>query len=372
MTNVPNPVGTNDGHTYRVGRDEPTSPARADRSVRRISPHLRRWKRCRHRSRSARRRPHRPPPDLPRTPGAAVRPGPVDRHRQRQPQRHVRQRRRVPTVDIQDGRGPQHRQPRRSAADVRGRQAPRVGGPPPPTASVPIAQRPSVHFRRPTSRGLPAGTAAASRSQPMYPSAQQPRYPTDPAAAATRAAPGYAPSGPQVAPAPSRPATGGAARSATSAYPALSESVTAMGPTAAPRSSEGNLATSMLKILRPGRPADAPRRVGQDRPQHRQRHRHPRRAGVAPPRDTGPEPPRAPRSATTAASTAPSSTARASTPRCCTRATPSPSATSTWCSAAARWSVAPRPPPPPAPAASTCTASRGPSRATRRCWTTSR
>ena len=39
--------------------------------------------------------------------------------------------------------------------------------------------------------------------------------------------------------------------------PAL-ESVTAMGPTAAPRSSEGNLATSMLKILRPGRPADAP------------------------------------------------------------------------------------------------------------------
>ena len=31
-----------------------------------------------------------------------------------------------------------------------------------------------------------------------------------------------------------------------------------MGPTAAPRSSEGNLATSMLRILRPGRPADAP------------------------------------------------------------------------------------------------------------------
>jgi ABC-type multidrug transport system ATPase subunit len=34
--------------------------------------------------------------------------------------------------------------------------------------------------------------------------------------------------------------------------------VTALGPTAAPRSSEGNLATSMLKILRPGRPAEAP------------------------------------------------------------------------------------------------------------------
>ena len=36
------------------------------------------------------------------------------------------------------------------------------------------------------------------------------------------------------------------------------ESVTAIGPTAAPRSSEGNLATSMMKILRPGRPAEAP------------------------------------------------------------------------------------------------------------------
>ena len=31
-----------------------------------------------------------------------------------------------------------------------------------------------------------------------------------------------------------------------------------MGPTAAPRSSEGNLATSMLKILRPGGPRTAP------------------------------------------------------------------------------------------------------------------
>ena len=31
-----------------------------------------------------------------------------------------------------------------------------------------------------------------------------------------------------------------------------------LGPTAAPRTSEGNLATSMLKILRPGRPSDVP------------------------------------------------------------------------------------------------------------------
>ncbi|MGE2729871.1 ATP-binding cassette domain-containing protein, partial [Mycolicibacterium vaccae] len=37
------------------------------------------------------------------------------------------------------------------------------------------------------------------------------------------------------------------------------ESVTVMGPAAAPRSSgDGNLATSMLKILRPGKPAEAP------------------------------------------------------------------------------------------------------------------
>jgi ABC-type multidrug transport system ATPase subunit len=36
------------------------------------------------------------------------------------------------------------------------------------------------------------------------------------------------------------------------------ESVTSIGPTAAPRSNEGNLATSMLKILRPGAPPKAP------------------------------------------------------------------------------------------------------------------
>lgn len=36
------------------------------------------------------------------------------------------------------------------------------------------------------------------------------------------------------------------------------ESATVMGPAAAPRSGDGNLATSMLKILRPGRPAEAP------------------------------------------------------------------------------------------------------------------
>src|SRR6185295_3069944 len=36
------------------------------------------------------------------------------------------------------------------------------------------------------------------------------------------------------------------------------ESVTQMGPTAAPRTSEGKLATSMLKILRPGRATEVP------------------------------------------------------------------------------------------------------------------
>ena len=82
----------------------------------------------------------------------------------------------------------------------------------------------------------------------MYPSGPQPRYPSGPQA--------Y-PSGPSSYP----PSTSQPVRptpvSQSISSPGL-ESVTALGPTAAPRSSEGNLATSMLKILRPGRPSDVP------------------------------------------------------------------------------------------------------------------
>ncbi len=91
-----------------------------------------------------------------------------------------------------------------------------------------------------------------------------------------------------------------------------------------------------------------------DRPGERERHRHPRRAGLAASRHADPHPGRGWRSSTTAASTAPSSTARGWTPHCCATATWSPSATSTWSCGTESWCGAPRPPPPPGPVGSTC------------------
>src|SRR5262249_42860642 len=82
---------------------------------------------------------------------------------------------------------------------------------------------------------------------PRHPSAPQPSYS------------GSQPSSTGSQPNPARQPT---AVSQPVAGPALSgpdlESVTMMGPTAAPRTSEGNLATSMLKILRPGGAPKAP------------------------------------------------------------------------------------------------------------------
>src|SRR4029079_12913855 len=86
-----------------------------------------------------------------------------------------------------------------------------------------------------------------SGPQQRYPSGAQPSYPS--ARTAYQPNAGYPSSAAQ--PVHHQPV------SQPISQPAL-ESVTAMGPTAAPRSSEGNLATSMLKILRPGRPAEAP------------------------------------------------------------------------------------------------------------------
>jgi ABC-type multidrug transport system ATPase subunit len=167
--------------------------------------------------------------------------------------------RRVPGVDIQDGMpvnignpdGPQltFEVGRHQGAAGRtptmsvpiGTQRPGSAGlptqpPPGPQTSGPHISRPQMH---------PPGT---SRQQPMYPPGpQQPRYPSGPQPAYTSGPTAYPPSAsaPVHAPQYSQPMSA----------PAL-ESVTAMGPTAAPRSSEGNLATSMLKILRPGKPAD--------------------------------------------------------------------------------------------------------------------
>lgn len=142
--------------------------------------------------------------------------------------------RRVPAVDISDGQTVNIGNPDgpRLTFEV-GRHQGAVGRT--PTVAVPIAnqrQAAGPHTGRPY--GPPPGQV---RPQPTYPSAPPPpRYPSTPQPAAYTS--------------PQQPA-----RQPISS-PAL-ESATMMGPTAAPRSSESNLATSMLKILRPGsRPAD--------------------------------------------------------------------------------------------------------------------
>jgi ABC transport system ATP-binding/permease protein len=171
---------------------------------------------------------------------------------------------RVPAVDITDGLGLNIGNPDgpRLTFEVGRHQG--SAGTPPPTASVPIAQRPSASFPTapPPSVYPHSPPAQQSRSQPVYPSAQQPRYPTGPSGpqAHPSGPQGYAPSGTQGYPPPSAPApyhppatSGG--------YPAASPAATQMGPAAVPRAAEpnqGNLATSMLKILRPGRAPDVP------------------------------------------------------------------------------------------------------------------
>ncbi|MDT5241843.1 MAG: transport system ATP-binding/permease protein [Mycobacterium sp.] len=165
---------------------------------------------------------------------------------------------RVPVVDITDGLsinignpdGPQ------LTFEV-GRHQGAVGTPP-QTTSVPVANRASSSWpaQPPPAGRPPMPPPGTSRSQSVYPPGQQPRYPSGPT-------PSY-PSSPQPsypgatqsypgAPPQSYPTPPPSQQSAS--YPAA----TTMGPTAQPRQqSEGNLATSMLKILRPGKAADTP------------------------------------------------------------------------------------------------------------------
>lgn len=166
--------------------------------------------------------------------------------------------RRVPTVDLQDGQhlnignpdGPQ------LSFEI-GRHQGAAGRT--PTQSVPIGAARPADTSWPTQAPAhpPASSPQVSRPQPpstqrpAYPSAPQPRYPSSPQQPAARGGPGY-PSSPSSPVPPLRPTP----ISQPMSQPAL-ESVTAMGPTAAPRAGEGNLATSMLKILRPGKPAAA-------------------------------------------------------------------------------------------------------------------
>ncbi len=161
--------------------------------------------------------------------------------------------RRVPAVDIQDGQQINIGNPDGPGLTFEvGRHQGAVGMTP-QTTSVPLASRPSASWPTapppPTARppvhppgGYPSGPQGPQRPPAGYSSGPQPRYPSGPP---SRGA--YPPSAAQ----PVRSGAGAISQ------PAL-ESVTQMGPTAAPRSSEGNLATSMLKILRPGSPPKAP------------------------------------------------------------------------------------------------------------------
>jgi ABC-type multidrug transport system ATPase subunit len=155
--------------------------------------------------------------------------------------------RRVPAVDIQDGQQVNIGNPDGPGLTFEvGRHHGAVGAPP-QTSAVRVASRPSpARATQPpqTSRPQTQPPSTSRPQQPIYPSGPQARYPSGPQTSGPTTYP------PSTSPARPAPVPGPISQ------PAL-ESVTAMGPTAAPRSSE-NLATSMLKILRPGRPAEAP------------------------------------------------------------------------------------------------------------------
>ncbi len=144
--------------------------------------------------------------------------------------------RRVPAADISDGAQIHIGNPDGPLLTFEVGRHQGSAGSPPQTSSIRVAARPGGER---SSSGWPAQPAPVTGRPP----AQRP-YPTGP--------PPDRP--PRTAP-PARPA-------GLTPQPISSpemESATVMGPAAAPRSSgDGNLATSMLKILRPGRPPEVP------------------------------------------------------------------------------------------------------------------
>ncbi|MCV7227274.1 FHA domain-containing protein [Mycolicibacterium komossense] len=167
--------------------------------------------------------------------------------------------RRVSAVDITDGTVINIGNPDGPQIDFDlGHHSGNIGRPP-PTASVPVAGRTGYPSTQqpvyPTAGGSwnPASIQGqhttpppTPRPQNTYPpTAHPPTYPTS-----TRPSPGYPPSTSQpIPPPPKQP-------------PATGNMPTQMGPMAIPAAQksggDGNLATSMLKILRPGRAPDAP------------------------------------------------------------------------------------------------------------------
>jgi ABC transport system ATP-binding/permease protein len=153
--------------------------------------------------------------------------------------------RRVPAIDLHDGQSINIGNPDgpRLSFEVGRHQG--SAGRPPQTTVVPVATRMANTGR--------SGYAAPPHSAPRPQQPPPPRYPTAPQPSA------YPPPGPSgmqprypSAPPPPQPRP----VSQPISQPAI-EPVTQLGPTAAPRESS-NLATSMLKILRPGRAPETP------------------------------------------------------------------------------------------------------------------
>ena len=141
--------------------------------------------------------------------------------------------RRVPAADIVDGQQIHVGNPDGPLLTFEVGRHQGLAGSPPPTAVVPVVGRPSASW--PSQPHPPPPTGGRPRP-PQYPTGPGPRRPSGQ---------------------PSRPAPVPAPMPQSISSPGL-ESATVMGPAAAPRSGDGNIATSMLKILRPGRPADVP------------------------------------------------------------------------------------------------------------------
>ncbi|MFG1930377.1 ATP-binding cassette domain-containing protein [Mycobacterium sp. NPDC048908] len=154
--------------------------------------------------------------------------------------------RRVPTADIHDGLQVNVGNPDGPSLTFEVGRHQGSAGTALQTTSVPVAARPAPGYppQPPTTR-----PPTPPPHQPMYPSGTQARYPSGPQS--------Y-PSGPSHAPSMSQPVRRPVPVSQASIASPDLESVTQLGPTAAPRTSEGNLATSMLRILRPGGAPKAP------------------------------------------------------------------------------------------------------------------
>ena len=170
--------------------------------------------------------------------------------------------RRVPTVDIVDGQQIHLGNPDGPllTLDVGRHQG--SAGRPPSTTSIRVAGRPSAP-PVPPQTGYPSGARPYQSAPGTYPPSAPPPRPAPQAPPSGSYSPAP-PSGPYTPAPPSGPYTPAPPSGSYSTAPpqpissSEMESATMMGPAAAPRSADGNIATSMLRILRPGRPAETP------------------------------------------------------------------------------------------------------------------